>query len=40
LGTDKLHGAVRFGIGPFNTEEHIRKAIAAVAEIAADRKKK
>jgi cysteine desulfurase family protein len=39
LGTDKLHGAVRFGIGPFNTEEHIRSAIAAVAEIAGDRKR-
>ncbi len=35
LGTDKLHGAVRFGIGPFNTEAHIDTAIAAVAEIAA-----
>jgi cysteine desulfurase family protein len=40
LGTDKLHGAVRFGIGPFNTEAHIRTAIAAVAEIAADRRKR
>lgn len=35
LGTDKIHGAVRFGIGPFNTEEHVRKAAAAVAKIAA-----
>ncbi|HPW18363.1 MAG TPA: aminotransferase class V-fold PLP-dependent enzyme [Candidatus Aminicenantes bacterium] len=35
IGTDKIHGAVRFGIGPFNTEEHIRKAVAAVAEIAS-----
>jgi len=35
LGTDKIHGAVRFGIGPFNTEEHIRTAIAAVGKIAA-----
>ncbi len=35
LGTDKMHGAVRFGIGPFNTEEHIDKAIAGVREIAA-----
>ncbi len=34
LGTDKLHGAVRFGIGPFNTEAHIDAAIAAVADIA------
>jgi cysteine desulfurase / selenocysteine lyase len=34
LGTDKLHGAVRFGIGPFNTEDEIRTAVAAVREIA------
>jgi len=34
LGTDKIHGAVRFGIGPFNTEEHIQKAIEGVREIA------
>lgn len=35
LGTDKIHGAVRFGIGPFNTEEHVRKAVEAVGKIAA-----
>ena len=35
LGTDKLHGAVRFGIGPFNTEEHIDTAVGAVRDIAA-----
>ena len=35
LGTDKIHGAVRFGIGPFNTEEHIQTAIQAVGKIAA-----
>ncbi|MGV8039073.1 MAG: aminotransferase class V-fold PLP-dependent enzyme [Thermoanaerobaculaceae bacterium] len=35
LGTDTIHGAVRFGIGPFNTEAHIDAAIAAVAEIAS-----
>ena len=29
----KIHGAVRFAIGPFNTEAHIDKAIAAIAEI-------
>jgi selenocysteine lyase/cysteine desulfurase len=40
LGTDKLHGAVRFGIGPFNTEAHIDAAIAAVGEIAAMQAKK
>ena len=35
LGSDKLYGgAVRFSIGPFNTEEHIDRAIAAVGEIA------
>jgi cysteine sulfinate desulfinase/cysteine desulfurase-like protein len=34
LGTDKIKGAVRFGIGPFNTEEHIDKAIQAVRDIA------
>ncbi len=33
LGTDGIKGAVRFGIGPFNTEEHIRRAVAAVADI-------
>ncbi len=35
LGTAAIHGAVRFGIGPFNTEEHIHTAIEAVKEIAA-----
>ena len=35
LGTDKLYGTVRFSLGPFNTEEHIDRAIAAVSEIAA-----
>ncbi len=30
----KIHGGVRFAIGPFNTEEHIDKAIEAVTEIA------
>jgi len=34
LGIDKIHGAVRFGIGPFNTDEHIDAAITAVGEIA------
>lgn len=34
LGTDKIHGAVRFGIGPFNTDEHIEAAIAAVGAVA------
>ncbi len=35
LGTTKIKGSVRFGIGPFNTEDHIRAAIKAVAEIAS-----
>ena len=34
-GTDQLHGAARFGIGPFNTEAHIQAALAGVADIAA-----
>jgi cysteine desulfurase/selenocysteine lyase len=37
LGTTELHGAVRFGIGPFNTEEHIQTALQGVREIAASR---
>ncbi len=40
LGTDEIHGAVRFGIGPFNTEAHVDKAVAAVAEIASMRARK
>ena len=34
LGTDKLHGAARFGIGAFNTEADIRAAVEGVAGIA------
>ncbi|MBK9470915.1 MAG: aminotransferase class V-fold PLP-dependent enzyme [bacterium] len=34
LGTDKMHGSVRFGIGPFNTAEQVATAVAAVGEIA------
>ncbi len=34
LGTDKIHGAVRFGVGPFNTEAHADLAVRAVGEIA------
>jgi cysteine desulfurase family protein len=37
LGTDALHGAVRFGIGAFNHEAHIQAAIQGVGEIAAGR---
>lgn len=39
LGTDKIHGTVRLSLGPFNTDEHIDKAIEAVKEIAAIKKK-
>jgi len=35
LGTDKIHGTVRLSIGAFNTEEHVDKAIEAVADIAS-----
>jgi cysteine desulfurase / selenocysteine lyase len=35
LGTAKIRGAVRFGIGPFNTQEQILTAIHAVGEIAS-----
>ncbi len=38
LGTDKIHGTVRFSMGPFNTEDEIDKAIGAVREIASLRK--
>lgn len=40
IGTMDIHGAVRFGIGPFNTEEHIRTALDAVREIAGIRRKR
>lgn len=39
LDTVKIHGAVRFGIGPFNTEEHIKTAIQGVREIAESQNK-
>jgi len=37
LGTTELHGSVRFGIGPFNTDEHIEAALEAVRDTAAFR---
>ena len=37
LGTAKIKGSVRFGIGPFNTEDDIRAAIAAVRAVSAMR---
>jgi cysteine desulfurase/selenocysteine lyase len=39
LGTDKIHGSVRFGLGPFNTVEDIEAAIKAVGDIARIRQK-
>jgi cysteine desulfurase family protein len=35
LGTDRIKGGVRFGIGPFNTDDHITAAIGGVQEVAA-----
>ncbi|MBE0567534.1 MAG: aminotransferase class V-fold PLP-dependent enzyme [Krumholzibacteria bacterium] len=35
LGTDRIHGSVRFGLGPLNTAAQVDTAVAAVAEIAA-----
>ncbi|MFC1679352.1 aminotransferase class V-fold PLP-dependent enzyme [Elusimicrobiota bacterium] len=34
LGTAWIHGAARFGIGPFNTKDDIEAAVRAVKEIA------
>ena len=34
MGTDKIHGTVRVSFGPFNTEEHVSKTVAALKEIA------
>ncbi len=39
LGTAKIGGSVRMGVGPFNTGEHIKTAIDAVAELADFKKK-
>jgi cysteine desulfurase/selenocysteine lyase len=38
LGTTKFFGTIRFSLGPFNTEEHIDKAIQAIREIAEVKK--
>ncbi len=38
IGTDKINGAVRFGIGPFNTENDIATAVQAVRDIAESTK--
>ncbi len=37
LGTDRIHGTVRFGLGPFNTEEEIDAVLKAVNEISSIR---
>jgi selenocysteine lyase/cysteine desulfurase len=39
LGIDKIHGGVRFGIGPFNTEVDIDAAVVAMTEIAGRARK-
>lgn len=38
IGTADRRGAVRFSVGPFNTEAHIDTAIGAVREIAGTRR--
>ncbi len=40
LGTDKLHGAVRFGIGAFNNMGHIETAITGVRDVAEMQRKR
>lgn len=40
LGTDAVKGAVRFGVGPFNTTDEIAHAIEAVREIARAQRKR
>jgi selenocysteine lyase/cysteine desulfurase len=40
IGTDAVKGAVRFGVGPFNTEDEIAHAVEAVREIARSRRKR
>jgi cysteine desulfurase family protein len=40
LGTAQAGGSVRIGIGPFNTEDHIKTAIEAIGEIVDFQKKK
>lgn len=35
IGTIDMHGTVRLSIGPFNTEEHVDAAIAALEDIAS-----
>ena len=35
IGTDLIHGTVRLGLGPFNTEAEVDYTIRAISEIAA-----
>jgi len=35
MNTEEIHGTVRFGLGPFNTEKHIDAALNAVKEITS-----
>lgn len=39
LGTDRIKGSVRFGLGPFTTESDIQRAVGAVAQIASLRER-
>jgi len=39
IGTARIRGAVRFGIGPFNTEAQIQTAVEAVRQIATLKKR-
>jgi cysteine desulfurase family protein len=39
LGTAPIGGTVRIGVGPFNTEDHIRTALNAIGEIVDFQKK-
>lgn len=37
IGTSAQRGAIRFSFGPFNTDDHVRAAIAAVQDVATMR---
>jgi cysteine desulfurase/selenocysteine lyase len=39
IGTADIGGAVRFSVGPFNTEEDVERALRAVRDVAAFQKK-
>jgi selenocysteine lyase/cysteine desulfurase len=40
LGTVASKGTVRFGFGPFNTDAHVERALAGLAECAAEAAKR